>query len=143
MTRALALAAVLLLAGCHAAPSPAPITSGAAARTRWTAHRPAAYAYTLEISCMCLHRGRYQVEARDGRVVAARDAVTGLQAEEHRMLLIPSVEQLHARIQEAEQAGTPVRATYDATIGHPIEVEIGLLADDSGTLYRIEGLRLI
>jgi hypothetical protein len=67
--------------------------------------------------------------------------VTGQPSPESRVSWILTVSRLLEAMGMANQAGTPVRGTFDPRLGYPIEAEIGLLADDSGTLYRIEGLR--
>jgi len=95
----------------------------------------------MEISCFCIHRGRYDVEVRDGRLASVRDAQTGVPSPESRVEWLLTVDQLFERMSQAMQFGTRVRGVYDARLGYPSEAEIGLLADDSGTLYRIGGLR--
>ncbi|HEU4558297.1 MAG TPA: DUF6174 domain-containing protein [Longimicrobium sp.] len=115
----------------------------AAAQRSWEAARPAAYAYTLEISCFCLHRGRYALEVRNGQIASARDAATGAAPPADRVEWLLTVDRLFEAMRQASQAGTPVRATYHPQQGYPTEVEIGLLANDSGTLYRIENLRAL
>lgn len=121
--------------------APATVLGLAEARRAWEANGPDAYAYTLTISCMCIHRGSYAVEARDGNVVSVRDPATGQPSPESRVEWIVTVDRLLDVMQMASGAGTPVRATFDPRLGYPIEAEVGLLADDSGTLYRIENLR--
>lgn len=146
------IAAVLALsaAACTPAAPPAdtpPPASGAAdataAQRTWEARRPAAYAYELEISCFCLHRGRFALEVRDGRIASARDAASGAPAEASQVEWMVTVDGLFERMREASRAGTPVRADFDPAWGYPTEVEIGLLANDSGTLYRITHLRAL
>lgn len=145
--RSAIFAALLLLAACHPAvpaaqPAATPPAAGLdAARRAWASHGLRGYAYTLEVSCFCIHRGRYGVEVRDGQVASVRDAQTGAPSPESRVEWILTVDQLFERMAQATRLGTPVRAVYDARLGYPSEVEIGLLANDSGTLYRIEGLR--
>lgn len=144
--------ALALLAGCtpSAAPAPdpaaqpAPGSAGAgdhaAALRTWAANRPAAYAYDLEISCFCIHRGEYAVEVRGGEITAVRDAA-GAPVTDARLEWIVTVDRLFEVIGQAAQAGTPVRAAYHPAMGYPTEAEVGLLANDSGTLYRIGNLR--
>lgn len=127
------------------APPAAPAASAdtgalAAARGRWEARKPTAYAYTLEISCFCIQRGVYAVEARDGRVASVRTEA-GESVPEDRLPYILTVDQLFQRIGEAAGEGTPTRIVYDPALGYPAEAEIGTLANDAGTLYRIRGLR--
>lgn len=124
-----------------AAPA-APADSGglAAARRAWEARKPAAYAYTIEISCFCIHRGVYAAEVRGGRVASVRTEA-GEGVPEDRLQYILTVDQLFQRIGEAAREGTPVRVVYDPSLGYPAEAEIGTLANDAGTLYRISGLR--
>jgi hypothetical protein len=146
-TRFAISAALLVLAACRpsvpaAGPSvDPPATELDSARRAWASRGIRSYAYTMEISCFCIHRGRYAVEVRDGRVASVRDAQTGAPSPESRVEWILTVDQLFERMGQAVRLGTRVRAVYDARLGYPSEVEIGLLADDSGTLYRIEGLR--
>lgn len=142
--------AVLTLAACTpSAPrsgttqEPAAVTDSASARRAWEARRPAAYAYELEISCLCIHRGRYAVEVRDGELASVRDATTGVPSPESRVSWILTPDWLFQAMVQAAQLGTPVRAVYHPELGYPVEAEIGLLADDSGTLYRIENLRVL
>ncbi|HEX5869884.1 MAG TPA: DUF6174 domain-containing protein [Longimicrobium sp.] len=124
--------------------SPAPGSGSAATAQRtWEARRPAAYAYDLAISCFCIHRGEYTVEVRNGSVASARERASGAAADASRMALIPSVDRLFEMINEASRNGRPLRVEYDAQRGYPREAEIGLLADDSGTLYTIENLRAL
>jgi hypothetical protein len=146
------ITAVLVLssaAACAPAASPtdtppaAPSGDAAAAQRTWESRRPAAYAYQVEISCFCIHRGQYAVEVRNGAVASIRDVSTGAPAAQDRVQYIPSVDELFARIREASRAGTPVRAEYHPQLGYPVEAEVGMLADDSGTLYRITSLRAL
>ncbi|HYW13742.1 MAG TPA: DUF6174 domain-containing protein [Longimicrobium sp.] len=124
-------------------PPPAGAGTAAAAQRTWEANRPAAYAYGLEISCFCIHRGQYAVEARNGQITSVRDAATGQPAEASRVEWIITVDRLFEVIGQASQAGTPVRAEYHPQLGYPVEAEVGMLADDSGTLYRITNLRAL
>jgi len=124
-------------------PPAAGTSSAAAAQRTWEANRPAAYAYGLEISCFCIHRGQYAVEVRNGQITSARDATTGQPAEADRVQWLVTVDQLFARIGESSREGKPVRAEYHPQLGYPVEAEVGLLADDSGTLYRITNLRAL
>jgi Family of unknown function (DUF6174) len=132
--------------GPAAAPADGPSAetgSAAGAQRTWESRRPAAYAYDLEISCFCIHRGQYAVEVRGDEITAVRDRATGQPAAESRVEWILTVDRLFEVMRMAQSAGTPVRATYDAALGYPAEVEIGLLANDSGTLYRVTSLRAL
>lgn len=141
--------AVAVLAGCAPAaesmaqPAPAADTGWAAAKRTWEARRPAAYAYTLGVSCFCIHRGEYAVQVRDGRIVSVRDAATGAPADESRAQWIVTVDALFDQIRQAAERGTSLRVQYHPELGYPTEAEIGTLANDSGTLYRIENLRAL
>jgi Family of unknown function (DUF6174) len=140
----------LALAGA-CTPTPAPSDpppagasgDGAAAQRTWEAQRPTGYAYELEISCFCIHRGRYAVEVRDGTITSMRDAATGQPAAESRVEWIITVDRLFEVMRQASQAGTYTRVTYDRVLGYPAEAEIGTLANDAGTLYRITNLRAL
>ena len=143
-----ALIAVLAILSVAACTPPAPATgapqaggSVAAARATWEARGPKAYAYDLTIACMCIHRGEYRVEVRNGEITSVRDAATGAPSPESRVEWIVTVDRLLEVMQQASVAGTPVRAVYHPELGYPTEAEIGMLADDSGTLYTIRNLR--
>jgi hypothetical protein len=148
-TSALITAVVVLSAAAACAPAatpsdaPPPAAGDAAAAQRtWESRRPAAYAYDLEISCFCIHRGQYAVEVRNGAIASVRDA-TGGPASASRVEWIVTVDRLFEAMRQASQAGTPVRAVYHPELGFPTEAEIGMLANDSGTLYRITNLRAL
>lgn len=121
--------------------APAAATDPGTARRTWEAQRPAAYAYELEITCFCIHRGRYAVEVRNGELASVRDAATGEPSPESRVEWILTPDWLFDRMAQAAQLETPVRAVFHPELGYPVEAEIGMLANDSGTLYRIENLR--
>lgn len=123
--------------------APAASGSGTAAQAAWEARGPSAYAYQLEISCFCIHRGQYAIEVRDDRILSARNAATGAPPTENQLSWLLTVDRLLEAIRQASSIGTPVRATYDPSLGYPVEAEIGTLADDSGTLYRITNLRAL
>lgn len=141
LTLTLSAVAACAPAAVPSDPHAAGAGAAASAQRTWEAGRPAAYAYNLEISCFCIHRGQYAVEVRNGQIASARDAATGQPAEAGRVQWLVTVDQLFARITEAARAGKPVRAEYHPQLGYPMEAEVGLLADDSGTLYRITDLR--
>jgi len=146
---ALALAATAACTSAIPAPEgPAPVTPApaqagdvAAARAKWDARKPAAYAYDFSVTCFCIHRGEYAVEVRGGRISSLRAKDTGAAVPEDRAAYILTVDGLFDRLAAASREGTPVRAAYDAALGYPAEAEIGMLANDSGTLYRIANLR--
>lgn len=139
----LSASAACTASGAQPGGTPAPAESGdaAAAQRTWEARRPAAYAYDLAISCFCIHRGEYTVEVRNGAITSVRTRTVGASPEPPRVEYMMTVDQLFSAIREASQNGTPVRATYHAQWGYPTEAEIGTLANDAGTLYRIKNLR--
>lgn len=151
--RFLALATTVLLSAAACAPatpsSDAPSSEAPpaqdmpAAQRTWEANRPAAYAYDLEITCFCIHRGQYVVEVRNDEITSVLDKASGAPAAESRVEWIVTVDRLFEVMRQASSAGTPVRAQYDARLGYPVEAEVGLLANDSGTLYRINNLRAL
>ncbi len=151
MRYSILIAAALALSAAACTPAAAPPPDGpppgaspaesAAAQRTWESRRPAAYAYQLELQCFCLHRGQFAVEVRDGRITSARNVSTGAPAEAAQVERMVTVDGLFAAMREASAQGTPVRAVFDRAWGYPTEVEIGMLADDSGTLYRITNLR--
>ena len=154
-TLAAAVATLAVLVGCSrtaarpagnpADPPPSSPADGphSEARRTWQAQRPAAYAYDLAIACMCIHRGEYAVQVRGGDVTSVRGAGDGAAVRPEILERIVTPDRLFELIAEAERAGTHTRVTYDRRMGYPVEAEIGLLANDSGTLYRIENLRVM
>lgn len=149
-----ALVAAVLLSAAACAPAAPPVDAPAelpatregdiaAAQRRWEANRPAAYAYDLAISCFCIHRGEYALEVRDGRITSVRDRATGAAPAADRVEWMVTVDRLFEVMRQAAQAGTPVRAAYHPQLGYPTEAEVGMLANDSGTLYRIANLRAL
>lgn len=139
--------ALSLAAACTPTPAPTdgpPVSAGAAeAQRTWQTQRPAAYTYQYEVSCFCLHRGSYAVEVRNGRIASVRDAATGAPAEASRLEYIVTPDRLFEMIAEASRDGTYTRVEYDRQMGYPVEAEIGTLANDAGTLYRITDLRAL
>ncbi|HEU4885399.1 MAG TPA: DUF6174 domain-containing protein [Longimicrobium sp.] len=142
----------LALAAAAACTPPAPPADGpqtpaggsvAAAQAKWETRRPAAYAYDLTIACFCIHRGEYRVEVRNGAITSVRDAATGAPSPESRVEWIVTVDRLFEVMRQASSAGTPVRAVYHPEMGYPTEAEVGMLANDSGTLYTIQNLRAL
>ena len=150
------LAASVALAACTApAPPPGPgaepvvgpvvelPSNLVAAMEAWEANGPASYAYTLEMSCFCLHRGRYALEVRDGTIVSVRDAETGAPSPADRREWMVTVPELLEGIATAVREGIPTRGVYDPRLGYPVEAEIGMLANDSGTLYLVSDFRVL
>lgn len=143
MRRWVGVLGVALVAGCASGAPAAGPTDGVGGRALWEARGPESYAYTLEISCFCIHRGSYAVEVRGGEIAAVRDATTKVPSPASRVEWIVTVDRLFEVMAQAEAAGTPVRAEFHPELGHPIEAEVGLLANDSGTLYLVRDLRAL
>jgi hypothetical protein len=142
ITAALALSTLTACAPpAPAAGAPPAAGNASAAQQTWEARRPAAYAYDMTIACMCIHRGEYAVEVRNDEITSVRDRTTGAPSPESRVSWILTVDRLFEAMRQASSIGTPVRAVYHPQLGYPTEVEIGMLADDSGTLYTIQNLR--
>src|SRR5687767_1849155 len=129
----LAVALALSLLACTPRPAQPAMGDAPSALARWELRRPAAYSYRLTISCLCIQRGEYRIEIRDGEMTSLVEP-TGMPVVDRRLECIPTVNELFGRMREAELQGTPVRAVYHAELGYPVEVEIGVLANDSGTL---------
>jgi hypothetical protein len=143
MRRWVGVLGVAVAAACASAAPGGPPVDAAGARALWEARGPESYAYTLEISCFCIHRGSYAVEVREGEIADVRDATTKVPSPESRVEWIVTVDRLFEVMALAASAGTPVRAEFHPELGHPVEAEVGLLANDSGTLYLIRDLRAL
>jgi hypothetical protein len=112
------------------------------ARERWAARRPNAYAFVVIRSCFCLPEsiGPVVVEVDDDGRVSRRFVDPQLAGSAPSETLFPTVEGLFAVVEEAlARDAHRVEATYDARLGHPIQIDIDYdeLAVDEEVSYII------
>jgi hypothetical protein len=106
---------------------------------RWRAVGPRSYTYELRRSCFCGAETvtPARVEVRDGRVADIRSLATGQQLS---LAFVPTIDSLFERaIAEAERGGH-VAVAYHPLLSYPTRLEIGMLANDAGTLYGVSKL---
>ena len=146
--RAVAAAAFVALAACgDDLTGPARSADLDIARQRWSAARPAEYAYTLRRSCFCGPEVTrpVQVTVRNGTVVELRYADTGAPVDQRWAPLFPSIDGLFAIIDDAvARRAERLDLEFDATLGHPLKIDIDYstrLADEEIT-YTVLGVRL-
>ncbi|HEX5871519.1 MAG TPA: DUF6174 domain-containing protein [Longimicrobium sp.] len=133
------LAPALLLAACAA-----PLVGGgdedSLSRRRWEGQGIDDYRYVYDAVCFCAERGPVQVTVRDGRVVEVANADPNARVAGGATRQVLTVDELFDRIEEAEANGTYTKVEYHPRLGYPTSAEIGTLANDAGTLYRITDL---
>jgi hypothetical protein len=145
----LVVAASLLaaLAGCSDAPS-GPGDDLRAARRRWEATRPAAYAFTFQRVCFCpteITRPTV-VTVRNGAVESLRYADDGAPVDGRYASLFPTIDGLFDAIDQAlERPPASFDATYDADRGYPVRVDIDPIRDavDEEVGYRVRDWRTL
>jgi hypothetical protein len=117
------------------------------ARQRWSAARPAEYAYTLRRSCFCGPEVTrpVQITVRNGTVVELRYADTGVLVDPRWAPLFPSIDGLFAIIDDAiARRAERLDLEFEATLGYPLEIDIDYstrIADEEIT-YTVMGIRL-
>lgn len=138
-------AAVLLLfaAACApraAGPAPEPAPSALDGMVRWREQGIRDYTMRLTVSCMCRHRGEYQVTVQNGGFRSAVSAAGAL-VDADVAVLLPTVDALYRQIADAMLAGTPVRVELDSELSYPRDVVLGTPENDAGVVYALRDLR--
>jgi hypothetical protein len=112
------------------------------ARARWAAAGVDDYAFTIHRSCFCPpeYTGPFRMTVRDGEIASVTRAGRPVDAVQ---VQVPAVDDLFDQLEAAYAAGAAtVRVTYDAGMGHPVEIWIDLdeaMADEE-TGYTISDL---
>jgi hypothetical protein len=112
------------------------------ARARWRAHHPGTYAYTLERSCFCGPpvTSPVVIEVSGDAVQSRRYAETGEPVDAQLADAFPPIDGLFDIIEGAAQGGAArLVATYDPSLGYPMQIEIDYLANaaDDEVTYRV------
>ena len=111
-------------------------------RAAWIARGVNDYQFQLRISCFCLVEVTRPVliEVRGGAIARVWDLETARPVTT--VSSYPTITSLFDRaVAERSREGGYVSVAYDATYGFPARIEIGTLANDSGTLYLLGGFR--
>jgi hypothetical protein len=123
--RVIVLAALLLQASCSA------ITGAESdferARTRWASQRPAAYDYTVRLSCFCgTEVTRAVVIVVRGNLVESRTYVDdGTAVPAPFNTVFPTIDGMFDTIQNAfDQHSARVDVSYDPALGYPVSIAL-------------------
>lgn len=120
-------AIVIGLLACTSAT--APESELAAARQRWTEHRPTSYTYTLARDCFCTPemRGPVVITVQDGAVVSRVYVSTGSPVAAAYQSLFPPIEGVFNLVDEAiRQDVEQLDVDYHRTLGYPVNIAIDL-----------------
>jgi len=129
----LATMLTLGVGGCRG-PGTDPESSLMTSRARWARLAPAAYTFTLFISCECLPEmsGPVRISVRDGVVESRLYVQSGTAVSAEYAESFPAIEGLFAKIEQAVRDGTrPLEVRYDAELGYPLRIVIGDPAVDA------------
>lgn len=130
MYRLIAVVVLLPLGSCGL-PTQA-VSDLARARQRWEAGRPAAYDYTLRISCFCGGEITQPVVivVRDNTVESRKYADTGEIVSEQWNSSFPSIDGLFDLVTSANaRNAASLVAAYDASLGYPMSISIDYVAN--------------
>ena len=123
--RMFVLAALLLPAGCSS------ITGAESdferAHVRWSSRRPAAYDYTMRLSCFCGSEvTRPVVIVVRGNLVESRTyADNGAPVPAQYDIVFPTIDGLFDTIQKAfDQRAARVDVSYDPAMGYPVSIAL-------------------
>lgn len=109
-------------------------------RAAWIARGVSDYRMQLQLSCFC--GGQITrpvvVEVRGGLVAKVSDRETGQPVTN--VAPYPTITGLFDKAIAERSSGGFVSVTYDRTLGLPVRLEVGTLANDAGTLYLLSGL---
>jgi hypothetical protein len=145
MLRSIRLAAAaLVLAACDMpteSQSPTPIPGEPSVQRQvWEQQDIDDYRYVYARGCFCVELPLVNVRVRDGQVVDVRVASTGRLLDRDRWDEIPTVDDVFDLIAQAEARDEATDVKYHPTLGYPMRVMLGTLANDSGVNYYLDGL---
>ncbi|HYD52467.1 MAG TPA: DUF6174 domain-containing protein [Gemmatimonadaceae bacterium] len=122
--RILLLLVATLLAGAGCPTEPVEVDELVAARRRWTAEGPRAYAFDYARNCFCLAETTRPVtiHVRAGVVEAVFDRLTGQRVTiDPRFPPWPTIPQLFDEVARAAREADDFRVAYDARLGFPVD----------------------
>jgi len=109
-------------------------------RAAWLLRAIDDYRFQLQISCFCGAEITRPVviEVRGGAIAKVEDLETGRAVPA--VAAYPTITKLFdAAIGERSRGGS-VSVAYDRTLGIPVRLEVGTLANDAGTMYLLSNL---
>ena len=98
------------------------------------------YRFVFGRDCFCNPLPVVRVDVRDGRVVAVREVESGRAVSRDRWPEIRTVDQAFDMIAQAQAAGETLEVEYHPTLGYPMRLTIGTLANDAGVAYQLDRL---
>lgn len=109
-------------------------------RAAWVSHGIDDYRFQLQISCFCGAEITRPVliEVRGGAITKVQDVVSGNTVTD--VSAYPTITTLFDAAIAKRSAGGSVSVAYDRTLGIPVRLEVGTLANDAGTLYLVSSL---
>ncbi len=109
-------------------------------RAAWVARGIDDYRVELRISCFCGGTITRPVilEVRDGVVSKVTDVETSQVVAD--MSPYPTITQLFDKAIEMRTNDGHVSVAYDKSVGFPVRLEVGTIANDAGTLYYLDAL---
>ena len=109
-------------------------------RAAWASHGIDDYRFQLQISCFCGGQITRPVviEVRGGSIAKVQDLETRNAVAD--VSLYPTITKLFDLAIAERSAGGYVSVAYDRTLGIPMRLEVGTLANDAGILYLVSSL---
>jgi hypothetical protein len=109
-------------------------------RAAWLAHGIDDYRFQLQISCFCGAQITRPVviEVRGGAIATVQDLETGNPVAD--VSAYRTITKLFDAAIAERSGGGYVSVAYDRTLGIPVRLEVGTLANDAGILYLVSSL---
>jgi hypothetical protein len=109
-------------------------------RAAWLLRGINDYRFQLQISCFCVAEITRPVviEVRGGEITKVEDLATGRPVAD--VSPYPTITKLFDAAIAKRSGGGNVSVAYDRTLGIPVRLEIGTIANDAGTLYFLSNL---
>jgi hypothetical protein len=109
-------------------------------RAAWLLRAIDDYRFQLQISCFCGAEITRPViiEVRGGAIAKVEDLATGRAVPD--LSAYPTVTKLFDDAIDERSRGGSVSVAYDRTLGIPVRLEVGTLANDAGIMYLLSNL---
>lgn len=109
-------------------------------RAAWLLRAIDDYRFQLQISCFCGAEITRPViiEVRGGAIAKVEDLESGRAVPD--VSAYPTITKLFDAAIDERSRGGSVSVAYDRTLGIPVRLEVGTLANDAGTMYLLSNL---
>jgi hypothetical protein len=109
-------------------------------RAAWLLRRIDDYRFQLQMSCFCGAEITRPVviEVRGGAITKVEDLATGRPVTD--LSAYPTITKLFDAAIDERVRGGSVSVAYDGTLGIPVRLELGTIANDAGTQYFLSNL---